>query len=254
MEHVSPASPVVVPRFSLVVPAWNEEALLPRLLDTVEAARARFSRGPDAVEVIVADNASTDRTAVLAREHGYTVVRVEKRSIAAARNGGAHAARGEVVAFVDADMRIHPETFNAIDAALVTGRYVGGATGVRLERWSLGILVTWLLLVPWVVLLRMDTGVVFVRREDFKRVGGYDERRAFAEDVALLICLKRLGRSRGQTLARVTAAKALTSMRKFDRYGDWHYFSLFARLGFLMLRHPHASTDLVRRYWYEDER
>ena len=251
MECLDPAPPAV-PRFSLVIPAWNEEALLPRLLDTVDVARARFRRGPDAVEVILADNASTDRTAALARDHGCRVVRVEMRSIAAARNGGANAARGEVVAFVDADMRIHPETFNAIDAALATDRYVGGATGVRLERWSLGILVTWLFLIPWVVLLRMDTGVVFLLRADFERVGGYEESRAFAEDVALLIALKRLGRSRGQTLVRVKSAKALASMRKFDRYGDWHYFWLFARLGFLMLRRPHASTQLVRRYWYED--
>jgi glycosyltransferase involved in cell wall biosynthesis len=250
---VSLATPAV-PRFSLVIPAWNEEALLARLLDTVEVARSRYRLGPGAVEVIVADNASTDRTAAVARDHGCTVVRVEKRSIAVARNGGARAARGEVVAFVDADMRIHPETFNAIDAALETGRYVGGATGVRLERWSLGILVTWLLLIPWVVLLRMDTGVVFTRREDFERVGGYEERRSFAEDVALLIALKRLGRSRGQTLARVTSAKALASMRKFDRHGDWHYFWLFAHLGLLMLRKPEALTELVRRYWYEDER
>jgi len=43
-------------------------------------------------------------------------------------------------------------------------------------------------------------------------------------------------------------------MRKFDRHGDWHYFPLFARLGVLMLRRPYASTRLVRRYWYEDER
>jgi glycosyltransferase involved in cell wall biosynthesis len=247
-------APPLAPRFSLVVPAWNEEALLPRLLDTVDAARARCREGAHAVEVIVADNASTDRTAALARERGCTVVRVEKRSIAAARNGGAQAARGEVLAFVDADMRIHPDTFDAIDGALATGRYVGGATGVRLERWSAGILATWLCLVPWVVLLRMDTGVVFVRREDFERTGGYDERRAFAEDVALLVALKRLGRSRGQVLARVTSAKALASTRKFDRYGDWHYFPLFARLGLQMLRDPHASTDLVRRYWYEDRR
>jgi len=249
MEHQNPA-----PRFSLVVPAWNEEAVLPRLLDTVDVARARFHGGPRAIEVIVADNASTDRTAALARDHGCTVVPVAKRSIAAARNGGAQAARGEVLAFVDADMRIHPETFNDIDAALATGGCVGGATGVRLERWSLGILVTWLLLIPWAVLLRMDTGVVFVRREDFERLGGYEERRAFAEDAALLVALKRLGRSRGQTLARVTSARALASMRKFDRHGDWHYFPLFARLGILMLRRPYATTDLVRRYWYEDDR
>jgi glycosyltransferase involved in cell wall biosynthesis len=237
-----------------VIPAWNEEALLPRLLDSVDVARSRYRLGPDAVEVILADNASTDGTAALAREWGCTVVPVTKRAIAAARNGGARVARGEVLAFVDADTSIHPETFNAIDAALETGRYVGGATGVRLERWSAGILATWLLMIPWVVLLRMDTGVVFCRREDFERIGGYDERRLFGEDVLLLVALKRLGRPRGQTLARVTSAKALASMRKFDRHGDWHYLRLMPRFAIRMLRDPHGTDEFARRYWYEDGR
>ena len=57
-------------RFSLVIPAWNEEALLPRLLDTVDVARARFRRGADAVEVIVADNASPTGARAGAWVHG----------------------------------------------------------------------------------------------------------------------------------------------------------------------------------------
>ncbi|MBI3983139.1 MAG: glycosyltransferase [Gemmatimonadetes bacterium] len=51
------------PRFSLIIPARNEEAYLPHLLDTVDAARSRYQAGPDAVEVIVSDNGSTDATA-----------------------------------------------------------------------------------------------------------------------------------------------------------------------------------------------
>ena len=51
------------PRWSVVVPAYNEERFLPRLLDSIDVARAAYSRGRDAVEVIVADNASTDATA-----------------------------------------------------------------------------------------------------------------------------------------------------------------------------------------------
>jgi len=47
------------PRISLVIPAYNEEKYLPRLLDSVDAARARFAGRGD-VEVIVADNVSTD--------------------------------------------------------------------------------------------------------------------------------------------------------------------------------------------------
>ena len=70
------------PRISLIIPAYNEEELLPRLLDSIDAARATYG---GTVEVIVADNASTDGTAELARRRGCRVVAVEKRAIAAAR-------------------------------------------------------------------------------------------------------------------------------------------------------------------------
>ena len=105
------------PRFSLVIPAWNEQAYLPRLLDSVDVARGAYHGPADAVEVIVADNASTDRTGEIARDRGCRVAHVELRRIAAARNGGAAIARGEVVCFVVADFRIHPATFHALARA-----------------------------------------------------------------------------------------------------------------------------------------
>ena len=54
---------------SLIIPAYNECKLLPRLLDTVDVARERFAGGRDAIEVIVADNASTDETASISSAH-----------------------------------------------------------------------------------------------------------------------------------------------------------------------------------------
>ena len=69
------------PRLSLVIPAYNEEAYLAALLDSVDLARERYRGGPDAIEVILADNASTDRTATMARARGCHVVSVEKRVI-----------------------------------------------------------------------------------------------------------------------------------------------------------------------------
>jgi len=244
----------LVPRLSLVIPAYNEERFLPRLLDSVEAAAQRYAHGAAAVQVIVADNASTDRTAELARERGCNIVPVAKRSIAAARNAGFAAARGEIVGFVDADMEIHPGTFDAIERALASDRIVGGATGCTLERWSLGLALTYALFIPMVWLTRFDTGVVFCRRRDFEATGGYDESLRFAEDVGFLFALRRVGRKQGKRLARLRHVKAVASTRKFDEYGDWHYLTTIPRLavGFVV-RRP-AFLEEIERYWYEPRR
>jgi glycosyltransferase involved in cell wall biosynthesis len=241
-------------RISLVIPAYNEAELLPRLLDSVEAARQSYRHGRAAIEVIVVDNGSTDLTAAIAADRGCVVTRVEERRIASARNGGARHAVGEILAFVDADMQVHQQTFNAIEDSLGTGRVVAGATGVRLERWSLGIALTYALFMILVWSLRMDTGVVFCRREDFETIGGYDERRFFAEDVQFLMDLRRVGRRRGQRLVRLRTVKALASCRKFDIHGDWHYFTDLFRLVPLMLRSPKATNEFAEKYWYGDQR
>jgi glycosyltransferase involved in cell wall biosynthesis len=241
-------------RFSFVTPAFNEEKLLPRLLDTVDVARERYPGGADAIEVIVADNCSTDGTASIATARGCRVVRVEKRRIGAVRNRGAAAATGEILCFCDADMRIHPRTFEVIEETLASPRVIGGATGVTLERWSLGIAATYALLVPLVVVMRMDTGVVFCRREDSVAIGGYGETRRFAEDVEFLMALRRLGRGRGQRLARATRAKALTSMRKFDEHGDCHYFTLMGKAAGAMMGGEKRVADFADDYWYRPKR
>jgi glycosyltransferase involved in cell wall biosynthesis len=249
---------VPAPRFSLIIPAWNEEAYLPRLLDTVDVARRTYAGGADAIEVVVADNDSTDRTAEIAAARGCRVAHVRERRIACARNGGAAAARGEILCFVDADYRIHPETFNAIDRELATGRFIGGATGLEAERWSAGIFVTMVvvlaLLRPWGI----DGGVWFCRRQDFDAVGGYDERVRYSEDVRLLWALRKLGRRRRpkQKLTRGGSAgpraPALASARKFDKHGDWHFLRDAALLGLWIVFAPRRAEAHAQRYWYEE--
>lgn len=239
------------PRYSLIIPAYNEERLLPRLLDSIDVARRVYAPTGD-VEVIVADNQSTDGTAGVAAARGCRVVDVEKRVIAAARNGGARIARGEILAFIDADSQIHPHTFVEIDAVLARSGVVGGATGVTLERWSAGIAIAYAIMIPMVLVTGMDTGVVFCRRPDFDAVRGYDESVLIAEDVAFLQALRRLGKTRGQRLARATRAKAVASTRKFDDHGDWHFFAVvFNGVRYLVSRDLSAFAE---RYWYKPKR
>jgi glycosyltransferase involved in cell wall biosynthesis len=239
-------------RFSVIIPAYNEAQLLPRLLDSIDVARLTYQGGSEAIEVIVADNSSTDKTAEIAISRSCRVVRVSKRSIAAARNGGAHDASGDIFCFIDADSQIHPCTFEAIDEALASGRIIAGATGLHLERKSPGILLAYCLLVPLIWLTGIDAGVVFCRREDFQAIGGYDESRLYAEDVIFLLMLRRRGRQRRQRLTRLRSVKALGSTRKFDEFGDWHYFTLMRSvIGFLR---GQEDRELADRYWYKPHR
>jgi glycosyltransferase involved in cell wall biosynthesis len=240
------------PRFSLVIPAYNEAAFLPALLDSVDVARNTYRGGANAIEVIVGNNMSTDATADIASSRGCKVALVEKRMIAAARNGAAALATGEIICFIDADSRIHPQTFNAIDQTLGRGNVVVGTTGLNPERWSLGIALTWVIATVMTFFARVDAGVVFCRRADFVAIGGYDETLEYAEDIKLLVDLKKLGRARGQHFARTSNARAITSMRKFDKHGDWHYFTKMPRVAFWMLIDKTKVKRFTNQYWYED--
>ncbi len=246
------------PRFSIIIPAYNEALLLPRLLDSIETAAANYGRNE--VEIIVADNISTDSTREIAYSKGCRIVSVEKRRIAAARNGGANAASGEILCFIDADSALHPNTFYKIDEAMRNDRFIAGATGVFLERLSIGLIATYIMMMPLLWITGMDTGVVFCRRKDFEAIGGYNEDLFFAEDVAFLYSLKRRGLSKRQYLTRLSGVKALGSTRKFDENGDWHYFPMIFKSLMILLRNgfdvfvKQDEMPDVTDYWYSPDR
>jgi len=96
--QVKIASPARLPYVSVVIPAYNEEKYLPLCLESIK--RQNYA---GAYEVIVVDNASTDDTAKIALAMGAKVVYESKRSPACARQKGLEAAKGDIVAFIDAD-------------------------------------------------------------------------------------------------------------------------------------------------------
>ncbi|MBV8912449.1 MAG: glycosyltransferase family 2 protein [Acetobacteraceae bacterium] len=88
-------------RISFVVPAYNEEVLLPACLGAI---RAEIDRTGVEAEVIVVNNASTDRTPdVAAGTPGVILVHEPKKGLVQAREAGFEASSGELVANIDAD-------------------------------------------------------------------------------------------------------------------------------------------------------
>lgn len=234
------------PALSVIIPAYNEERLLPRLLTSIAAARRN-----DEVQVIVANNASTDRTADVAREHGATVVDVPERGIAAARNAGVRAATAPIVAFVDADSHLHPESFVAVLSAMEDRACIGGSTGVTVEAWSIPLRILQAMTFPF-RRIGIDSGLVFCRREDFDALHGYDPGRMVGEDIDFLLRLRRRGARSGQRMRRLHGVETITSTRKFDAHGHWRFLGTMVKAAALKPLAPARFTALVRRYWYED--
>jgi dolichol-phosphate mannosyltransferase len=124
------------PYLSLVVPCFNEQENVPTLLQRVGAALARTGR---AFEVIVIDDGSTDDTPRLLREGMATYPWL--RVICMARNGGQSAAfeagfaaaRGEIIATIDADLQNDPEEIPRL-VPLLAEKNVDMITGWRKER------------------------------------------------------------------------------------------------------------------------
>ena len=226
---------------SFVVPAHNEEALLARTLESVASAATSVGRPS---EVIVVDDASTDGTAQIARSHGATVVAVQLRQIAAARNAGAKAAQGDVLVFVDADTVLPAETLRAALAELDSGAVGGGATvafdgpTALWARWGLTIFTVGARLLRWTA-----GCFVFVRREAFVAVGGFDERYFAAEELVFSMVLKRQGRF------VILRQPIVTSARKGTAQEMW-------RFGGVLLRLIFCGGRVLRRreglgIWYE---
>lgn len=229
---------------SFVVPAHNEQAYLARTLQAIHGA-ARATGGP--YEVVVVDDASTDATADVARQFGAVVVAVNHRQIAATRNAGARAAKGERLFFVDADTVIGPPVVAAALRHLDRGA-VGGGAPARFE-WPAPLYAH--LLIWWLGWLMRFAGLcggafMFCSRDAFEAAGGFDERLFGAEDAAMSWALKRQGRF------VVLWRRVVTSARRVRGVKGFRALAGLVRMAFVpgMLR----RRSSVQKIWYESNR
>ncbi len=105
------------PRFSVIIPARNEQDYVAAIIASVQAQD--FEQPP---EIIVVNSVSVDRTVIVARQAGATVVDAPKGGLPQARETGRLAAGGEILVYVDADMRLPKNYLSAIDRAFKDNR------------------------------------------------------------------------------------------------------------------------------------
>jgi glycosyltransferase involved in cell wall biosynthesis len=110
---------------SIVIPAYNACATIERCV------RASKGQTHSETEVIVVDDGSSDDTANLAERNGANVIKQHQGGPAAARNAGAKAARGGIVAFTDSDCVPHSDWIEKLLVRFSTGVVgVGGSYGI----------------------------------------------------------------------------------------------------------------------------
>ena len=115
------------PLLSVIIPAHQAARSLPATLAALEASDL-----PRALwELLVADDASTDATEIVAAQHADTVVRLagNPHGPAYARNRASEFSRGDVLVFVDADVCVHPDALRRIAAEFAARPELGAVFG-----------------------------------------------------------------------------------------------------------------------------
>ncbi|HET9837525.1 MAG TPA: glycosyltransferase [Candidatus Angelobacter sp.] len=222
-NRTTPAGTVLV---SIVIPALNEEKMIGRCLE----ALAKMDFAKERFEVILVDNGSTDRTREIAESFRDRLnLRIlEKRGvrISALRNFGAQEARGGIVAFLDADC-LAPKDWLERMIALVPAQGAGivGAHYLLPEN-STWVGRTWHRYQEAEKrgeVSHVPAGDLIMRREDFLRIGGFDESIQTNEDYEL--CER--ARANGLTVRAVPEIGVVhlgtaQSLRAFFRKQAWH--------------------------------
>ena len=226
---------------SIIVPAHQEAALIGATLAALRAAADTLALDH---EIIVVDDASTDATAAIAAASGARVVHVAHRQIAATRNAGAAAARGDRLLFVDADTLVDATVLAAALAAMDHGA-VGGGCRVRFAgrvRWRERVFTAALMQAFRRVGIAPGC-FLFCTRGAFDAVGGFDQRWYAGEDVAMSRALAAHGHF------VVLREAVVTSDRKLRTFAAREHLGLlwrFMRGGRSILR----SRDALG-IWYD---
>ena len=174
---------------SCVIPVFNGERYLTEALDSITAQSHK------AVEIIVVDDGSTDRTAEIARRHpaGVRYFVQDNAGPATARNLGIREARGACIAFLDADDRWPPEKLDrqlrVLHERPGTGAVVGHATMFRDDgnTTDSGGRPTDVPIPAYI------TGSLLATRETFDRVGLFETALSHADDTAWFLRARALG-------------------------------------------------------------
>lgn len=183
---------------------------------------------PDSAEIIVVANRCTDKTCAIAEHYGARVLVNDDKCIAAIRNTGVYAAKGDIVVTIDADSLMTKYSLAEIKEMLESRKYIGGGTVPKFDRMSVGIAFSSLYVVLRLLPVMIKNGgylsgaMFWFYKRDFEAVNGFDESLVSLEDMDFAARLKKYGKQKGKKYGTLKRSYITTSSRKFDEFGDWY--------------------------------
>ncbi len=228
---------------SIVVPAFNEEKYIRDCLLSV-----RNQKYDKNYELIVVDNGSSDSTARIAKEHADKVVYEPKKGVAHARQRGYEAARGNIIAYTDADTIVDEYWLNEIEKSFedgIVGAYglIHLSDGTALDKLLAKYGFTAFLKINHACGFPQCVGMNFaVRKAALDAVGGFNTELKSAEDIDLSMRLRKLGKLylNSRMIVYTSSRRFNLGHLQFFKHHTINYFSM------LMLGKTNRGFEDVR--------
>ncbi len=236
-------------KFSVVIPAHNEEKFIEDCLLSIKAAEAELG---SPVEIVVCLNRCTDQTEQIARTYNVIINVEDKKNLSSIRNAAVAATSGDVVVTIDADSCMSSNMLKEISRLLSTGRFIGGGTRIKPERMSLGIFISGLIIFYYALRFGLHSaGLFWCLKKDFEAIGGFNENLMSLEDLDFANRLADYGKTKNLKYGTTWKADITTSCRKFDKFGDWYLVKNPKIVKALFTGKDKASAD---QFYYEIKR
>ena len=194
---------------SIVIPVLNESVGINDALTRLRAADDGSIR-----EIILSDGDPAGGTLAAVLDRGVTTT-AGPPGRGGQLNRGAALATGDVLLFLHADTVLPIRAFERLRAALQDPRTVGGAfdLGIESTRWYFRITERYVALRTRLTRLPFGDQAIFLRREYFRRIGGF-RGIPIMEDVELMSRIRKRGDALG-----IIPEKVMTSPRRWEKEG-----------------------------------
>jgi len=164
---------------SIVIPAYNEENHIAKLVKAIKQSVSQLQ-----YEIILIDNGSTDKTKEIAYKYNVQVFSIPKNTVSFARNMGVKKANSQIIAFLDADIRITKSWGDEIKKKIhhiMNGNVVTGSRCVIPEKPSC-IEKNWFGPLSKKNVSYINSGNLIMSKNIFYQVGEFDELLETGED------------------------------------------------------------------------